>query len=359
MILALGPFCYTDTLLISKIIRIGKSLMSSSSSEQLKYELLTILDEVILTSVSLIESNCGLADELWQFLKCFPYSARYRLYANWKKEPTIPIMIKTRALTMKRIKYIMKRLSKENVKFSGRQIGKLSHSNPSFLFEYILSQIQSYDNLTGPVVDSLKYLTSISYDVLIFCIIEALSNPSKDRTKHDGATISPWLLSLANFCGSVVKKYPVELPGLLQFIANQLKAEKSLDLLILKEIIQKMAGIEAAEEMTIEQLSAMSGGELLRAEGGYFNQVRNTRKSSVRLKHTLLESNLAMPLCILMAQQRNCILFSEQKHSHIKLVGKLYDQVSVYYSCTCVSVCLFCLTFIFFFCFFFSSAKKH
>ena len=196
----------------------------------------------------------------------------------------------------------------------------------------ILSQIQSYDNLTGPVVDSLKYLTSLSYDVLIFCIIEALSNPSKDRTKHDGATISPWLLSLANFCGSVVKKYPVELPGLLQFIANQLKAEKSLDLLILKEIIQKMTGIETAEETTNEQLAAMSGGELLRAEGGYFNQVRNTRKSSVRLKHTLLESNLAMPLCILMAQQRNCILFSEQKHSHIKLVGKLYDQVSFSFS---------------------------
>lgn len=40
----------------------------------------------------------------------------------------------------------------------------------------------------------------------------------------------------------------------------------SLDLLILKEIVQKMAGIEAAEEMTSEQLDAMSGGELLRGE---------------------------------------------------------------------------------------------
>lgn len=176
-------------------------------------------------------------------------------------------------------------------------------------------------------MDSLKYLTAISYDVLIFCVIEALANPSKERTKHDGATISPWLLSLANFCGSVVKKYPVELPGLLQFVANQLKAEKSLDLLILKDIVQKMAGIEATEEMTNDQLAAMSGGELLRAEGGYFNQVRNTKKSSMRLKDALLEQNLAMPLCILMAQQRNCILYHEQEHSHLKLVGKLYDQV--------------------------------
>lgn len=40
----------------------------------------------------------------------------------------------------------------------------------------------------------------------------------------------------------------------------------SLDLLILKEIVQKMAGVESAEEMTNEHLNAMCGGELLRGE---------------------------------------------------------------------------------------------
>ena len=55
----------------------------------------------------------------------------------------------------------------------------------SFLFQ-ILSQIQLYDNLIGPVVDSLRYLTSLSFDVLGYSIIEALNNPDKDRTKHDG-----------------------------------------------------------------------------------------------------------------------------------------------------------------------------
>jgi len=33
----------------------------------------------------------------------------------------------------------------------------------------ILSQIQKYDNFIGPVVDSLKFLTNMSYDVLL-CI---------------------------------------------------------------------------------------------------------------------------------------------------------------------------------------------
>lgn len=38
----------------------------------------------------------------------------------------------------------------------------------------------------------------------------------------------------------------------------------------MKEIVQKMAGIEAAEEMTPEQLEAMAGGELLKGEVCWF-----------------------------------------------------------------------------------------
>lgn len=40
----------------------------------------------------------------------------------------------------------------------------------------------------------------------------------------------------------------------------------SYDLAILREVIQKMAGIEVSEDMTNDQLLAMCGGELLRQE---------------------------------------------------------------------------------------------
>ena len=40
----------------------------------------------------------------------------------------------------------------------------------------------------------------------------------------------------------------------------------SYDLYILREVIQKMAGIEVSEEITTDQLMAMGGGELLRQE---------------------------------------------------------------------------------------------
>lgn len=96
----------------------------------------------------------------------------------------------------------------------------------------------------------------------------------------------------------------------------------------MREVVQKMAGIEAAEEMTPDQLNAMSGGEILKGEAGYFSQVRNMKKSSLRLKDALSEQDLGVSLCLLMAQQRYCIIYRETDKSHLKLVGKLYDQVS-------------------------------
>lgn len=44
--------------------------------------------------------------------------------------------------------------------------------------------------------------------------------------KYDDTNLSTWLKSLANFTGLVLKKYQVEFTGVLQYICNQLKAEK-------------------------------------------------------------------------------------------------------------------------------------
>ncbi|KAJ3588966.1 hypothetical protein NHX12_009818 [Muraenolepis orangiensis] len=338
MLCYLGPHLSHDPVLFAKIVRLGKGFMKEylaegraefkDKMETLLSCFLSIADQVLLPSLSLLECNACLSEELWGLFKLFPYQHRYRLYGQWKNETysSHPLLVKVKAQTIDRAKYIMKRLTKENVKPSGRQIGKLSHSNPTILFDYILSQIQWYDNLIGPVVDSLKYLTSLNYDLLAYCIIEALANPEKEKMKHDDTTISSWLQSLASLCGAVFRKYPIELAGLLQYVTNQLKAGKSFDLLILKEVVQKMAGIEITDEMTSEQLEAMTGGEQLKAEGGYFGQIRNTKKSSQRLKDALLDHDLALPLCLLMAQQRNGVVFLEGGEKHLKLVGKLYDQ---------------------------------
>lgn len=54
--------------------------------------------------------------------------------------------------------------------------------------------------------------------------------------------------------------------------------------------------------------------------------MRNTKKSSQRLKDALASNDLAVTLCLLMAQQKHCVVYRETADNHLKLVGKLYDQ---------------------------------
>lgn len=333
MCLALGPSMHFDPILLQKMIRLIRKIAEKNEENDesvvgLYHEIITVIDICILPSLSYLDCNCIVAEEIWSVIKVFPYNIRYALYNRWKNESYLlyPQLIRKRGLAQKEMKDIMKKVCKENIKPVGRRIGKLTHSSPGFLFDYVIGQIQLYDNLIGPVVDALRFLTSLSYDVLGYCVIEALVNSERDRFKYGGTTISDWLQSLANFCGSIYKKYSIELSGLLQYICNQLKAHKSLDLLILKEIVHKMVGIEAAEEMTKDQLAAMCGGELLKGEAGYFSQVRNTKKSSQRLKDALASNDLAVALCLLIAQQKHCVVYRETQKSHLKLVGMLYDQ---------------------------------
>ncbi|RZF48549.1 hypothetical protein LSTR_LSTR011164 [Laodelphax striatellus] len=337
MLIALGPSLHYDMVLLYKVLRVLRTSLTKSGVEasagppegdSLYHDTLTILDDVILPTLSYLESNCCVAEEIWSIIRMYPYHCRYCLYSRWKNETYkhYAKLIRRKGETEKKIKALMKRVSKENVKPVGRLIGKITHYAPGYLFDYMLGQLQIYDNLIVPVVDSLKYLTSMSYDILGYCLVEALALSERNRFKHDGTSISLWLQSLASFSGFIFKKYNVELTGLLQYLANQLKMKKSLDLLILKEIVTKMAGIDTADEMTVNQLEAMAGGELLRGEAGYFSQIRNTKRSSLRLKEALATHDLAVALCLLTAQQRYCVIYEETEKSHLKLVGKLYDQ---------------------------------
>ncbi|EDV24606.1 uncharacterized protein TRIADDRAFT_56575 [Trichoplax adhaerens] len=294
----LGPYIYVDQILIIKLIRIGKGYLlefasSNNQKDALWGMMLDLLNDCLIPSLSLTECNASLGEELWDMIKIYPYTTRYHLYYHWKaiSYNNHKDLLKAKTKTLDSARYIMKRITKENVKPSGRQLGKLSHSNPGILFDY------------------------------------ALSSASKQRSKHEESTTSEWLQSLATFCGLAFKKYTPEVTGLLQYITNQLKNEKSYDLPVLQEMITKMSGIEISVEITQDQLEAQFGGDTLVAEGSFFTNIRNVKKSSQRLRDALLTENLAVPLCLLLGQQREKIIFDSSNDIHIKLIGKLYDQL--------------------------------
>jgi THO complex subunit 2 len=64
-----------------------------------------------------------------------------------------------------------------------------------FLFGGTVGQIMAYDNLASVVIQALRYVTNMGFDVLVYIILDALSNPNKERVKDDGVNTSDWLQS--------------------------------------------------------------------------------------------------------------------------------------------------------------------
>lgn len=238
MLLSLGPSLRFDVVLMYKVIRLAKVALASygidsskctpPTEDSLYWDIINLMDKTILPALSYMDCNCCMAEEIWNVLKLYPYQMRYSLYSRWKNDTYFlyPDLLRKRCDARKKIKTIMKSVIKENIKPLGRLIGKLTHNSPAIILDYVLIQIQVFENIINPVVESFKYLTSLSYDVLAFCLIETLSEADKKRVKHDGTSISSWFKSLSNFCGVIFKKYTIELTGLLQYVANQLKVQK-------------------------------------------------------------------------------------------------------------------------------------
>ena len=101
-----------------------------------------------------------------------------------------------------------------------------------------------------------------------------------------------------------LSRYPIELSGILQYIMNKLKTNETYDLVVLKELITNMSGMEATEDATAGQLEALSGGPVLCELGGSFALddtpagVKEKKKATSRLRAALCHpdvNNLLLP----------------------------------------------------------------
>jgi len=64
----------------------------------------------------------------------------------------------------------------------------------------------------------------------------------------------------------MLRKYNVDISGILQFLINQLKDSNSLDMLVLREMIAKMSGFEYTEDLNDHQLETQAGSHTLKLE---------------------------------------------------------------------------------------------
>jgi THO complex subunit 2 len=178
-------FCLVCRLFHSLLSSLNENNDDAGSQIQLSHDAFTFFKEFMVPSLSLFPSNPAISTELWSVLKCLPYPIRYGLYRNCMgvdlrigTSSTIGTPLLQVESDMKAgqgTRYTLRRLSKENVRDNGRTLSKIAQSNPHVVYATILSQIESYDNMVGMMVDSQRFASALSLDVLGYCILSRLS----------------------------------------------------------------------------------------------------------------------------------------------------------------------------------------
>ena len=114
-----------------------------------------------------------------------------------------------------RCSFIIQRIAKENVKKYGRQIGKMAHANPTLVFDTFLAKIQVHNNFIEPVIEALKYMTPLAFDVMASSLVESLAELSHQRKRSKEVDLL-FLRSMSQFTGQVFKKFDIDMTGLIQ-----------------------------------------------------------------------------------------------------------------------------------------------
>lgn len=156
-----------------------------------------IIRQYLLPALPLIRGNAVCTVEIWNIIKPFDISLRWKLYGEWRSDTyKSHSELRIRQVQADReSKGILRRLSHKTIESLAGPLANLAHSDPCILFTNAVNQIMAYDNLAAVVVQALRCITLMGFDVLLFVILDALANPHKERVKDDGVNTSDWLQS--------------------------------------------------------------------------------------------------------------------------------------------------------------------
>ncbi|OTA07563.1 hypothetical protein A9Z42_0084640 [Trichoderma parareesei] len=321
-----------DETLLSKLASIGAKSLTEDTSESNYARWHDLLRRLLVPALSHTKANVAVVNAVWELLRRYPLTTRYSIYAEWFEGQIsrLPAMRSAFARATAETRGTMKRLSLTNISEMAKQLAKTSYSSPGIVFRVAFEQLESYPNLIEGFVECAKYFTDLSYDVLVWSLMNSLGK-SRSRTQAEHAlTTSKWLQALSRFSGKIFKRYSAINPiPVLQYVNDQLQRGNSTDLIILKEFVNSMGGIVDSVDFNDAQILSMAGGErlrrqtLIRGQDKRFDSVR----SSKRLIQALTDSKLAARLLLNLAQYRQSAIYKvPEDEAHVKYLSALVDD---------------------------------
>jgi THO complex subunit 2 len=202
-------------------------------------------------------------------------------YGYWKDVvyETLPELTVQKQMSILHVRQFKKRISNSNSSECGRLLAKFVFSNPLVVLEQIVAQISGYENLSKSVLESMKYFHDMTFDCTVYSLLIAFS-AEKSKLKADGKNLSIWFKNLSSFAGEFFRKRPEALGAILQYILNRLKDENCLEVVILQELVSRMAGIDHVEDVELSMLEGQMGGLALMAETAFKTaSKKNLRRS--------------------------------------------------------------------------------
>ncbi|KAI5970432.1 RLR1 [Candida margitis] len=319
---------------VELFIKLCDIVHSFQLQEGLKEDIFHYFRNYIFPSMPLIKENSIAIDRAYLILAAYPAEDRFsvygELYNNLRKNNTL---IKIAYSTAeKATKDVLKRLSKENVRPMMRRLAKISFSNPLPCLLTILQQIESYDNLNSLVVETARYFNSYGWDNLTIAILIRLS--SDRRTVHDnGMGERQWLQSLASFVGKICQKYQkaIDTERILLYLLKTFYSGDRAGLLVLKEMLISMGGIQATSDLTLRQIDMINcGSSLQKVVYRTIDDLRYDRiDSGTHLLKCILDLDAVNEFVILLCSMYNDLVFDADENQLKVLANRVDDLVSV------------------------------
>ena len=349
----LGVHLSHDPALVTLLCRLIASFPNLDDDENIR----RLLADVLLPAYTVLPSNASLSSSMWSVLCRLKYEHRYALYGEWhyrltcqSDPPThldIPELTVAYYQTVARTKYFRKRIAAARVKECARLLVKFALSAPTLVFELILAQVRQFDNMILPVIETIKYMAPFQLDVLSFTLLtQCASTQLGAKLKDDGLNEANWFQALCNFASHLYRRYcdVIDMTPLIQYVINSLKAESTLELLLLKSVILGVSGVEMYEETSETALDGRAGGRTLQSEtttvrfvpgattgtNGAVSAaapVKNRKRATAILLETLTRRRLLMPLVSLLSTAKAHIVYRTD-YDHIKLIGELIDKTN-------------------------------
>ena len=328
MVEILGPALACSVPLLSRVLRY---LSCTDYNDGDEGKLVRIYARCFLPCISRVAANPVLNNLLWDLISRLSFPRRGEVYSLTRKlSDRWPAALKeSHSRAGSATHRILRRLSRENVKMMGKKLGKLMTRFPLTSSVILLEQVEAYPNMIQPVVEALKYCGSLSLDILLHELLRRLSI-ERDKLKADGQHFATWFSSLCSFTGVFCKRFRVELSAVLLYIIRTLEHNQNFDLLILRELISSMSGIDVIRDVSEENLLSLSGGPCFKFSHLESNQAgADYTKSSARLKAAMslyIDTDpLASKLLVLTAKCRQNIARNVQE-DQLKFVSQWFDE---------------------------------